>query len=395
MPTTAGRAPTGAGALDGLTVAVKDLFAVDGHVSSYGMARWRETHDASTATAPAVARLLAAGAELVGLTKLDSLAYSLIGNAGEGRAPRNARYPDRFTGGSSSGSAAAVAAGLADIGIGTDTAGSIRIPAASCGLWSIRPTHATITVDGMLPLAPSFDTVGVLARHPQHLRTAHAVLVDDAGTESTTSPLREVLLAADTLEWIDADVANALAKAAQLLASRLGCEYGTVDLGAFTSIDAAQRFTRIQSREVWAHHGDWVERNLDCFIDEVRVRLERARHVSEEPVAEQDADLDAWRRYRTAFAQLVGPTTCVVLPVLHDLPALRTASDDELVAFRSACFRLTAPSSLTGGPEVVLPVHHVRSGNTYGIGIVGAPGADRSLLDAAVAVGHDGEIAVG
>ncbi len=394
MPTSVGRAPTGSGALDGLTIAVKDLFALAGHVSSFGSARWRETHVASDSTAPAVERLLAAGAELVGLTKLDSLAYSLIGNAGEGRPPRNERYPDRFTGGSSSGSAAAVAAGLVDVGIGTDTAGSIRIPAAACGLWSIRPTHGTICTDGMLPLAPSFDTVGVLARDPQLLRDAHTVLVDQDDPPASIGPLTEVLLAADTLEWIDADAANALAKTAELVASRLGCRRELVDLRAFTSGEAAARFARIQGRELWAGHGEWIEHNLDCFLDEVRARIERARGAREAPVAEQAADLDAWRRYRAALAPLVGPGTCVVLPVLHDLPPHRTATDDELVAFRSACFRMTAPSSLTGGPEVVMPVHHARSGNTYGVGLVGAPGADRALLDAAVAVAAGGALEV-
>jgi amidase len=394
VPTSVGRAPTGSGALDGVTVAVKDLFAVAGHVSSYGSARWRETHDASDSTASAVERLLAAGAELLGLTKLDSLAYSLVGNAGEGRAPRNVRYPDRFTGGSSSGSAAAVAAGLVDVGIGTDTAGSIRIPAASCGLWSIRPTHGTISVDGMLPLAPSFDTVGVLARDPQLLRVAHAVLTDHDRPPRSIGPLSEVLLAADALEWIDAEAANAVAKAGELVASRLGCRRDLVDLRAFTSGDAAARFARIQGRELWAGHGAWIEANLDCFIDEVRARIERARGASQAPAAEQTADLDVWRRYRAGFAPLVGPGTCVVLPVLHDLPPHRTAADDELVAFRSACFRLTTPSSLTGGPEVVMPVHHARSGNAYGIGLLGAPGTDRALLDAAVAVAAGGALEV-
>jgi amidase len=388
VPTSFGRVPTGTGALDGRTFVVKDLFAVAGHVSSYGTARWRDTHEASATTAPAVERLLAAGAELVGMAKLDSLAYSLVGNAGEGAPPRNPRWPDRFTGGSSSGPASAVAGGLADLGLGSDTAGSMRVPAAACGLCSIRPTHATIASGGMLPLAPSFDTAGLFAREPRLLADAHAVLVDARAVlvdarDASTVPRSEVLLAVDPFEWIDADAADAVARTAEALASELGCPLRHADLRGFTSEETAARFARLQGREVWAHHGPWIERNLDCFLDEVRIRLERCREFADAPRPEQEADRDAWARYRGALAQVVGPATCVVLPVLHDLPPRRTASDAALVTFRSACFRLTAPSSLTGSPEVVVPVHHDRSGNSYGVGLLGAPGTDRALLDAA------------
>lgn len=154
----------GSGPLSGWSLAVKDMIAVEGHVSSFGHPRWRETHAPSTSTAPALAALLAAGASVAGLAKLDQLAWSLTGSAGEGVAPRNPLYPDRLTGGSSSGPAAAVAAGLADAGIGTDTGGSIRVPAAACGLFGLRTTHGLISTRGVLPLAPSFDVVGILAR---------------------------------------------------------------------------------------------------------------------------------------------------------------------------------------------------------------------------------------
>ena len=138
------------------------MFFIEGHVSSYGHPRWRETHSPSDRTAPVVSRLLNAGASIAGLAKLDQIAWSIIGNASEGIPPLNPAYPDRFTGGSSSGPASAVACGLADVGIGTDTGGSIRVPAAACGLFGLRPTHGRISTDGVLPLAPAFDTVGIL-----------------------------------------------------------------------------------------------------------------------------------------------------------------------------------------------------------------------------------------
>ncbi len=388
VPTSLGLAPTGRGVLDDRTFVVKDLYAIAGHIASFGMSRWRETHDASTTTAPVVDRLLSAGAGLVGLTKLDSLAYSLIGNAGEGVPPLNSRYPDRFTGGSSSGSAAAVAGCLADIGIGSDTAGSIRVPAAACGLFSIRPTHGSMPADGLLPLAPSMDGPGVFARDPALLGATVSVLAPDTGLPP--APLARVLRGADTLAWIDADAADALTRAARLLADRCGCPLESVETNPFTGTDVAAVFARLQGRELWSIHAQWVETNLDCFIDEVRLRLERCRRFSAASPDEQAADLASRRAYEDAFARLVAPGDAVVVPVLPELPPLRSASDDELLDFRSACFRLTAPSSLTGAPEVVVPVHHQGTGNTYGLGLVGAPGADQALLDAVTRACPDG-----
>ena len=144
-------APTGEGVLSGKTIAVKDLIDYAGHKVSFGLSRWRETHEASKETAPVLSRLLEAGGSIMGFAKLDQLAYSLIGNVGEGAPPLNSLYPERYAGGSSSGAAAAVAAGLVRVGLGTDTAGSIRVPAASCGLFGLRPTHGAISVSGVLP----------------------------------------------------------------------------------------------------------------------------------------------------------------------------------------------------------------------------------------------------
>ena len=116
------------GKLANVRVALKDLFAVEAHTSSFGHPRWRETHQAASETASVVQRMLSAGASVVGLTKMDQLAYSLIGNVGEGEPPINSFDPECYCGGSSSGSASAVAGNLADLGVGTDTAGSIRVP---------------------------------------------------------------------------------------------------------------------------------------------------------------------------------------------------------------------------------------------------------------------------
>ena len=198
--------------------AVKDMISVAGHVSSFGHPRWRETHPPSGETAPALSRLLAAGASVTGLAKLDQLAYSLIGNVGEGVAPLNSRYPGRFTGGSSSGPAAAVAAGLTEAGLGTDTAGSIRVPAAACGLFGFRPTHGLVSTRGVLPLAPSFDVVGVLARRAALLGQVAETLL--ASSEAARGPvrLRTVWVPADVLAGISPGLAAAVQGTARAIA---------------------------------------------------------------------------------------------------------------------------------------------------------------------------------
>jgi amidase len=226
-PGSVSRPATGSGPLTGLTLAVKDMIFLEGHVSSFGHARWRETHEPSPTTAPILARLLAAGASMTGLAKLDQLAYSIIGNAGEGVPPLNPLYPERFTCGSSSGPAAAVAAGLADIGIGTDTGGSIRAPAAACGLFGLRPTHGVISSEGVLPLAPSFDVVGVLARDLAPLRQVMDTLItgtdgDLANLAADTIP-RRLVVPADCLAGVSAETADAVRAVATALASAGAC----------------------------------------------------------------------------------------------------------------------------------------------------------------------------
>jgi len=155
--------PTASGQLDGLTFAVKDTIDVAGFKTGCGNPTWRDSHPAAVVNAVCVEQLLHAGARCIGKTISDELAFSLLGENHYYGTPLNARAPDRVPGGSSSGSAAAVACGLVDFALGTDTGGSIRVPASNCGIWGFRPSHDLISVAGVNPLAPSFDTVGVLA----------------------------------------------------------------------------------------------------------------------------------------------------------------------------------------------------------------------------------------
>jgi amidase len=388
VPGSVSLPPTGAGPLTGATAAVKDLMAIAGHIPSFGHPRWRATHPPSTRTAPVVSRLLSAGASITGLAKLDQLAYSMIGNVSEGTPPRNALYPDRFTGGSSSGSAAAVAAGLADIGIGTDTAGSVRVPAACCGLFGIRPTHGVIDADGVLPLAPSFDVVGILTRDPAALRRAAGAL--SAAPLAPPEEVTEVRVAVDCLAAVGQPAAAAVHGAARALADRLGRPLVACDFGAFSGREIAEVFSRLQAREVWRMHGPWVTENGAALAADVRARLERGRALSTSPAAEQRDDEQARQACRTGYDRFATPGTVIVVPVMPGLPPLRNASPQDLLAFRTGALGLTAASSMTGCPELVIPVRHLTSGERYGAGILGPVGSDATLLGLAGLVSPDG-----
>src|SRR5262249_23337023 len=176
--------PTGDGPLAGLRFAVKDLIDIAGRKTGCGNPSWRDTHPPARNHAVCVDQLLTAGAHCVGKTVSDEGAFSLIGGNHFYGTPLNPRAPDRVPGGSSSGSASAVACGLADFALGTDTGGSVRVPASNCGVWGLRPSHDFISVAGVMPFAPTFDTVGIHARSAEVLARAAPALLASAPAPS-------------------------------------------------------------------------------------------------------------------------------------------------------------------------------------------------------------------
>ena len=373
---------TGEGVLSGKTVAVKDLVDYAGHKVSFGLARWRDTHEASRETSPILTQLLEAGGSIAGFTKLDQLAYSLIGNVCEDIPPLNSLYLERFTGGSSSGPAAAVAAGLADIGLGTDTAGSIRVPAASCGLFGLRPTHGAISVSGIRPLAPSFDVVGILTTNPTLIGPAFSVL--SSAPVPTGHDVQEVHVPTRaSVSLASDDAVDSMYSVADALSAAYECRVIQCDLSEFINPDIADLFARLQGREIWSEHSQWISENKSYLADDVRTRLERAERLSTSSDEEKVEDKADREKYRKDFQGFYNASSILVLPVFTDLAPLRTSSADELLDFRTKSFQLTAPSSFTGCPQLVVPVRNESASKVIGVGLLGQRNNEATLLRAA------------
>lgn len=356
--------PTGRGPLDGETVAVKDLFAVEGHRIGAGNPTWLEHAEAELRHAAVVQHLLDAGAGVLGIARTDEFAYSLAGTNAHHGSPPNARAAGRISGGSSSGSASAVATGQATVGLGTDTGGSIRVPSAYQGLWGIRTTHGAVTVDGLLPLAPSFDTVGWMTRRPELLAAVGRVLLPP----DVVVPGRLVTAPALT-SLADPPVAAAVTGMAA------GLE--TMEWPLAPMPDWLGSFRALQAWEAWQTHGEWLASRLDSLGPDVRSRFEWAAAVSSE-VAEAAAQEVA--AARTTIRQLLGdrvlvlPSASSVAPPLGDLAALD--------AIRHATMQLTCVAGLGGLPAVSVPLA-TEDGLPAGACLVGPAGSDRALIDLA------------
>jgi len=376
------RAPLGTGRLSGLSFAVKDLFDLAGAMTTFGNPDWASTHTPAIATAPVVLALLQAGAYLAGKTKTQELAYGLTGENVWHGTPTNPAAPDRFPGGSSCGSAAAVAGSLVDFALGSDTGGSVRIPASYCGLFGIRPTQGAISLAGACALAPSFDTCGWFARS--------AALLSGVGEVLLAGPRRgaEGPLLRPEEAWVNAQpkVAEALRPALEKLEQIRGRSVGVRI--APEGIDSFfDHFRTVQAEEAWATLGGWVETTRPRFGPGIGERFAAAK-ATDPAIA---APGRAFRRVLQArIRPLLSGGAVMVYPTSPCIaPSLR-ATRDEQDRVRQATVGVTAIAGFCGLPEITLPAARVH-GAPVGLSLVAGPGHDRALLalacDAAAVLG--------
>ncbi|GAB3206546.1 amidase [Nocardia tengchongensis] len=361
---------TGDGPLSGHTVAVKDLYAVAGYPLGGGVPEF--LGELEHAHAAVVSQLLASGADVAGIAHTDEFAYSITGGNGRYGMPINPAAPQRIPGGSSSGSAVAVARGEATIGLGTDTAGSIRVPAAYQGLWGIRTSHGCISTAGMLPLAESFDTVGWITRDLETLQAVAECLLP----EQDAAPA-ELVVDRSLCAVADDEVAAASLDAAARL--------GAVDHDMNADLDGwFSAFRVVQAFEAWRNHGEWIMRHPAALESEVAQRFEVASAVTTEQANDARGVLrEAADALRAALSGRI-----LVLPTTATLAPPRTALAGALESGRARTLHLTCLASIVGGPAVSFPLPGVR-GIPSGLCLVGAAGMDRSLLSTIAEKGCD------
>jgi amidase len=364
------REPLHPGLLDGLSFAVKDLIDVAGARTTGGNPDWAASHEPPSHDAWAVHVLRRAGASMVGKTVTDELAFSLEGENEHHGTPVNPKAHDRLPGGSSSGSAVAVAAGLCDFALGTDTGGSVRIPASFCGLFAMRPTHGRISLQGVLPFAPSYDTVGWFARDAGVLARVGRVLLASPATQ----PEPRLAIATDLFALADPRVAARLWP----LAEKLAPKARVVALGGSAPADWLRAYEVLQGAEIRQELGPWIATRGPRFGRNIAPRFEGLAALSGVEVGRWLA----WReRQRERMrAELQGPIAWV-LPTSPTTALRRDASGEERGRFYAQALALGSLAGHLGLPQVTLPVAEL-DGAPIGLSIVGARGADQALLDA-------------
>jgi amidase len=363
----------GPGALRGLTLGIKDLFDIEGIVTGAGNPDWFAAAAPATATAPAVQRLLAAGGRIVGKTITDELAFSLNGENAHYGTPRNPAAPGRIPGGSSAGSASATAGGLVDIGLGTDTGGSVRLPASYCRLWGMRPTHGAVPIEGCVPLAPGFDTVGWFARDAATLARAGGVLL--GGTVPVQHGFSRALIAIDAFDRLAPAYRAELLPLAHALAARIG-PTETITL-APEGLEAWRlAFRVLQSRQAWQTHGAWITRTKPAFGPGIADRMAWAATITDDQVAEAQT---VRQRVRSRLAGLLADGAVLVMPGASAPPPLCATAGPVLEDLRNRALEILCPAGLGGLPQLALPALSTAEG-PIGLGLVAAKGADLRLL---------------
>jgi aspartyl-tRNA(Asn)/glutamyl-tRNA(Gln) amidotransferase subunit A len=367
------------GPLHGIPVAVKDLIDMAGLPTTCGSA----TTFGATATedAEVVRRLRTAGAVIIGKTTLHEFAYGATGDRSVHGASRNPIDPDRMSGGSSGGSAVAVAAGMVSLALGTDTAGSVRVPAALCGVVGLKPAYDAIPSGGVYPLAPTLDHVGIFTTTTEDALLGYQALAD--------SPVEPVSADGLTVGWIPPEsIAVTDPEVAELTRQAVLHAGFAVD-----TIDGFPKWSRtedlfaicstLQGREAYRVHERHLEADAGLIDPEVLARLRKGREISAQDYAAADAARHEFRllvdELLSAYDVLALPAVPVVAPLVGERGVQVAGADLEV---RSALLSLTCPWNLTGSPALSIPAGRL-DGLPIGVQLVTAPGREGLLFAAA------------
>jgi amidase len=364
------------GMLSNLTFAAKDNMDVAGKVTGNGNPSWRAAHQPAKAHAAAVTSLLSEGAELVGTTHMDEFAYSLMGVNAHSGTPLNTAAPQRVPGGSSSGSASAVAAGLVDFAIGTDTGGSVRLPASFCGIFGIRPSHGAVDMAGVFPLSPGFDTLGWFARD-----AALLAAVGRALGLSGVPGFTVAWMPADIWEAIDRALAATLRPIAEEIASRIG-RLTTKPLPIVGPLARADAYRFWQGRDTWNTIGRQIEEISVDFGADIAARFAAAKSVDDAAFSRADA---VRNEIAAAMDEALSPEVVLLVPTAPGPAPRLDSSQEEFNAFRIKALGLLSVAGHAGLPQISIPAGEI-DGAPVGLSLIGRKGSDGALLALAEAL---------
>jgi len=379
------RAGRDRGPLHGVPLSIKDLIDVRG-TRTTAASRVRESH-AADRDAPAIVHLRQAGAVLVGKTNLHEFALGTTNEESAFGPARNPRDPSRSPGGSSGGSAASVAAGMVLASIGTDTGGSIRIPAAACGLVGLKPSYGEVSTEGVVPLSHSLDHVGPLAATVADATIVYRALLGGSAVKTIPpgpiASLRIGVLRGFFCDLLDDDVRSAFESGVD----RLRVAGATVeDVDIRHAADVAAIYVHIVLPEAAAYHARTLDSCADRYTEGVRLRLEMGRYILAEDYARATFGRDVLRR---EIDRLLISRDVLMLPTLP-IPAPRLGAESVQIGtthqpVRNAMLRLTQIFNLTGHPVVAMPSGETRDGLPCSTQLVGTSMRTEALLRAAVA----------
>jgi amidase len=379
--------PADSGPLDGLRFAVKDTIDIAGFKTGCGNPTWRDAHPAAVVHAVCVEQLLHAGARCIGKTISDELAFSLLGENHFYGTPLNAHASDRVPGGSSSGSASAVACGLVDFALGTDTGGSIRVPASNCGIFGFRPSNGFVSIAGVNPLAPSFDTVGVLAPNADVLAKVALVLL--AAAQASSSKPATIHLIREAFDLADTEVQEALSEPLQRLREIFGAAVRESSLQELVADDAghsfatwADSFCVIQWAEIESCLGAWIANARPEFGPEIAASFQLMNQLDRRLVAEA---VQRREQYFRSLHEFLGPDDLLCIPTAPALaprkgdPPRRSSSGS---GYYPRTLSLTSVAGMCRLPQVSLPIADA-DGVPVGLSLLARHGQDSFVLQVA------------
>ena len=370
------------GVLQGYEFVFKDLFDVEGYITGVGNPAWLTTHQPAKQTSPLILSLLASGAKCVGRVQTDELAYSLNGQNTHYGTPVNPVAPQCLPGGSSSGSAVAVARGDAHFALGTDTGGSIRVPASYCGLFGLRPTHGALSLDHAFALATCFDTAGILARDISVLdKVAHTLLPElESPDEIDEKTVFGIAIDRGLFDLVDQPVADEIQPLLGKLEEgyRDQCYASILEKCGVTTGQLAEWFKLIQGRSIIDEHRDWLMTHKNTLGDSIADRVEMAFTITDQQYSEALEHAVMFKQ--RLLKELVGLGGWLLIPTTPGLPPLRNASPESLATYRQTLLGFTAIAGLCGLPQLHLPLGKLDS-KPYGVSLLGLPGTDLALIN--------------